>query len=279
MSSIRIGSQESSNHTGQEFALSIRNEGGEKSQKKTVMQPFIPAKDLKQQFGVYGHFYSVELPSQEIVQCRSVLEIASHDITSSDHNDLSSFQPDTIFIMMNPGSSKPLVEVNNRVRAKAIRNLRTSLVPTRPDTTQYQVMRLMHFRQWQHVRVLNLSDLRSPKSAEFIKTFERLEQEDEFEAHSIFSDARAEELTIKLSNSRKTSLVLAWGISDKLSPLIERCLSRLPKKKKFMGLLEPNTTKPNTTRKYRHPLPSLHKQQRQWVEQMLQQFDETSGLG
>ena len=235
------------------------------------MKPFIPAKELKQQFGVYGHFYSVELPSQEIVECRSVLEIASHDITPSDHDELSSSQPDAIFIMMNPGSSKPLVEVNNHVRAKAIRKLKTSLVPTRPDTTQYQVMRLMHFLQWQHVRVLNLSDLRSPKSAEFIKMFERLEREDQFEAHSIFSNARTDERSLKLNHRRKTSLVLAWGISDKLSPLIERCVSKLPKKKKVMGLLEPNTHQ-----KYRHPLPSLIKQQRQWVEQMLQQFDATS---
>ena len=240
-----------------------------KPAKKSAMQPFIPAKDLKQKFGIFGHFYTVELPSKELVECRSVLEIASHDHTPVDHTELLAFQPDAIFIMMNPGSSKPLVEVNHRVRAKRIRNLQISLVPTRPDTTQYQVMRLMHFRKWQHVRVLNLSDIRSPKSAEFIKTFERLEQEDKFEAHSIFSDARTDELSLKLSHSKKTPLVLVWGISDKLSPLIERCVSRLPRKKKVMGLLEPDTTK-----KYRHPLPSLHKQQRHWVDQMIRQFDE-----
>ncbi len=233
------------------------------------MQPFIPAKELKLSYGVFGHFYSVELASKEVVQCRSVLEIASKSHTPSDYSELSAIRPDAVFIMMNPGSSRPLVEVNNRIRARAIHKLPISLVPTKPDTTQYQVMRLMHFREWRHVRVLNLSDLRSAKSAEFIKLFQRLEDESDFESHSVFSDARTEELSFKLPKRRKTLLVLAWGISDKLTPLIDRCMSRLPRTSKLIGLLEPGTTN-----KYRHPLPSLQKDQRHWVEQVLRQFDE-----
>jgi hypothetical protein len=232
-------------------------------------QPFIPAKDLKQKYGVFGHFYSVELASKEVVECRSVLEIVGHDHTPSDHSELSALRPDAAFIMMNPGSSRPLVEVNNHIRARAIHKLSISLVPTKPDTTQYQVMRVMHLRGWQHVRVLNLSDLRSPKSAEFIKTFQRLERVVEFDSHSIFSDAREDELSLKLPQSRKIPLVLGWGISDKLTPLIERCMSKLPERRKVLGLLEPGSTN-----KYRHPLPSLQKDQRRWIEQVIQQFDE-----
>jgi hypothetical protein len=136
-----------------------------------------------------------------------------------------------------------------------------------PDTTQYQVMRLMHFLRWRHVRVLNLSDIRSPKSAEFIKQFQRLEDESNFDSHSVFSDARTDELSLKLPTSRKTSLVLAWGLSDKLTPLIDRCVSRIPRRSNLMGLLEPDTTS-----KYRHPLPSLQKAQRRWVDMMVRQF-------
>ena len=231
-------------------------------------QPFIPAKQLKQKYGVFGHFYSVELASKEVAECRSVLEIISHDQTPADHSELSELRPDAVFIMMNPGSSKPLVEVNNRIRARAIHKLPISLVPTKPDTTQYQVMRVMHIRDWQHVRVLNLSDLRSPKSAEFIKTFQRLERDDEFDGHSIFSDDREEELLLKLPRSRKVPLVLAWGVSDKLTPLVERCMSRLPKKRTVIGLLVPGSTN-----KYRHPLPSLQKDKQRWIEQIIEQFD------
>jgi hypothetical protein len=233
------------------------------------MQPFIPASDLKQNYSVFGHFYSVELASKEVVECRSVLEIASKDHTPTDHSELSALRPDAVFIMMNPGSSRPLVEVNNHIHARAIRKLRVSLVPTKPDTTQYQVMRLMHFLGWRHVRVLNLSDLRSPKSAEFIKLFQRLEGESHFDSHSVFSDARTDELSLKLPKRKKTPLVLAWGISDKLNPLIDRCMSRLPRKSIRMGLLEPDSTK-----KYRHPLPSLQKDQRHWLNMMIRQFKE-----
>lgn len=102
-----------------------------------TIQPFIAAKELKQEFGVFGHFYSIELASKEIIECRSVLEIAHHKHTPSDHSELSELRPDAMFIMMNPGSSKPLVEVNNRIRARAIHKLPVSLVPTKPDTTQY----------------------------------------------------------------------------------------------------------------------------------------------
>lgn len=231
------------------------------------MKPFIPASELKKKYGVFGHFYSVELPSQEVVECRSVLEIAGNGRTPQDIDDLSARRPDALFIMMNPGSSQPLVEVNNRIRA--LRNLKVSLVPTKPDTTQYQVMRLMHFLGWRHVRVLNLSDLRSPKSAEFIKSFQRLEAEENFDSHSVFSDPRQDELSRKLSLGRKTRLVLAWGISDKLSPLIERCVATLPKKRKVFGLMEPGST-----HKYRHPLPSLQREQRRWIDQIIPQFEE-----
>jgi hypothetical protein len=233
------------------------------------MQPFIPADKLKQSYGVFGHFYSVELASKETVECRSVLEIIAKAHTPKEHSELSLLHPDAVFIMMNPGSSRPLVEVNNRIRARAMRKLRVSLVPTKPDTTQYQVMRLMHFRGWRHVRVLNLSDLRSPKSAEFIKLFQRLERESQFDSHSVFSDDRTDELSLKLPKSKKTPLVLAWGISDKLTPLIESCMSRLPRKSNLMGLLESDTTN-----KYRHPLPSLQRDKRVWLDKIVRQFDE-----
>jgi hypothetical protein len=58
-------------------------------------------------------------------------------------------------------------------------------------------------------------------------------------------------------------------MSGKLNPLIERCLGRLPSKSRIKGLLEQGTTN-----KYRHPLPSLQKDQRIWLENLVQQFEE-----
>jgi hypothetical protein len=59
---------------------------------------------------------------------------------------------------------------------------------------------------------------------------------------------------------------VAWGLSSELDPLIDRCLSRLPKKMKTIGLV-----KEGTPSKYLHPLPSLQRQKVAWLNQMLNQ--------
>src|SRR5688572_9630564 len=154
------------------------------------MADFISAEELKSRFRVFGHFYSIHFSPKRIVECRSVLEIVEANQAPKQPAALSNRKPDAVFIMMNPGSSRPLIEVDNRIHAKAIHELPLSLVPTKPDTTQYQVMRVMHYCEWRHVRVLNLSDLRCPKSGVFFKQFKGLEAEFSFDAHSVFSDRR-----------------------------------------------------------------------------------------
>ena len=168
--------------------------------------------------------------------------------------------------MMNPGGSRPLVDVNNQVHANSIHDLKISLVPTRPDTTQYQVMRLMHFCGWKHVRVLNLSDLRCSKSVEFFKQFKRLEEEHAFDSHSIFSHRRRNELTLKLTRHKSVPVIRAWGLSGELDPLIERCMANTTSGKAIKGLL-----KEGATNKYLHPLPSLQRQKLVWVDRMIEQ--------
>lgn len=97
-----------------------------------------------------------------------------------------------------------LAAVDNHVHAKSIHDLSISLVRTKPDTTQYEVMRLMHYCEWRHVRVLNLSELRCSKSNAFFKQYKALEV-DGFDSHSIFSKRRANELTSKLTKHKITS--------------------------------------------------------------------------
>lgn len=230
------------------------------------MRPFISAEELKRSFDIFGHFYSVQLATNQVVECRSVLEISGKVLSANGHSALLNHQPDAVFIMMNPGSSQPLVKVDNSLSAGLIHRLKISLVPTRPDTTQYQVMRLMYFLNWQHVRVLNLSDLRCTKSSEFMRLYPRLEVDSAFDSHSIFSQARRLELTRKLPIRREVPLVLAWGLSDGLNPLIKRCLASLPRGQVIHGLLEAGTTD-----KYRHPLPSLQKDKLVWVDRMVRQ--------
>ena len=228
------------------------------------MGRFIPASELKDKFAVFGHFYTILLAAKRVVACRSVLEIVEADQAPAKLAALSDRVQDAVFIMMNPGSSRPLVEVNDRIRAAAIHKLQVSLVSAKPDTTQYQVMRIMRLCRWRHVRVLNLSDLRCAKSGEFFKQFSGLEKDHSFDGHSVFSGRRSDELESKLIRFAETPVILAWGLSSALDPLIDCCLSRLPKTMRTIGL-----AKAGTPNKYLHPLPSLHRQKVEWLKQMM----------
>jgi hypothetical protein len=236
-----------------------------------LMVRFIPAADLKRKFDVFGHFYSVELARNSVIQCRSVLEIVEQNHTPDKISVISKRKPNAVFIMMNPGSSRPLVEVDNRIVVESIHELSISLVPTKPDITQYQVMRLMHYCQWPHVRVLNLSDLRCAKSGAFFKQFKELEEEASFDGHFIFSISRKKELALKMTSDKKIPIICAWGLGAELDPLIKRCAANIKKQKTIQGLL-----KEGTTNRFLHPLPSLQKHQVSWVNRMVNQCRSTS---
>ena len=225
---------------------------------------FIPAEQLKNDFEVFGHFYSVGLESGETINCRSVLEIVTRQSKPSNIGSLLGNSPDAIFIMMNPGSSKPCVEVNNFISEGLINQLEVSLERTEPDTTQYQVMRVMHYCRWNHVRVLNLSDMRDSKSASFVKRYRDIENRTGFSAHVLFTDERSGELESKLNQKPEAHIICAWGVSSDLDPLIERCLSKVAGRFELTGL-----KKPNTENKYFHPLPKLQIAKEQWVTNLV----------
>jgi len=230
------------------------------------MADFIPAEVLKSKFAVFGHFYSVHVSPTRVYECRSVLELVEGAHAPKKTAEISDRQPDAVCIMMNPGSSRPLVEVDNRIDSDTIQKLTISLVPTKPDTTQYQLMRVMHYCEWRHVRVLNLSDLRCSRSGVFFQQFKGLEDEFSFDGHSVFSDLRQDELALKLTNHNSIPVIRAWGLSPHLDPLIERCISKVGRSKKIRGLI-----KEGATNKYLHPLPSLQQQKLVWVDRMVEQ--------
>ncbi|MCF6253175.1 MAG: DUF1643 domain-containing protein [Thiomicrorhabdus sp.] len=228
------------------------------------MLEFIPASELKKEYAVFGHFYSIRVNSEYEIDCRSVLEIVNKENGIKNHELLSSMLPDAIFIMMNPGSSRPLNEKNKIISYNDIRQLEVSLIPTKPDTTQYQVMRVMKFCKWNHVRVLNISDMRDPKSGKFIQRYMQVENETGFLDHSIFSNLRKKELESKLKRKMAAPVVCAWGVSTGLDPLIKRCVNKTSCITEISGLL-----KNGTTNKYFHPLPTLQTDKEKWVSNMV----------
>jgi hypothetical protein len=221
---------------------------------------FIPANVLHSTYGVVGHFYDVRLASGKNIRCRSVLEIIS---TAAGNR--RSAHPDAVFIMMNPGCSRPLDSTPPIVPAGAVGALTKTLVATRPDTTQYQLMRVMTHLGFRRVRVINLSDLRETQSQRFVQIVDALERDERFSEHSIFSPPRQRELAAALKRKPKAPLVCAWGVGNGLAPLIARCIGAVGSGQRAAGLL-----KPSTSDRYYHPLPKTQAAQRAWVDAMVE---------
>ncbi len=231
---------------------------------------FLYAAELKKRFDCFGHFYELGLMNGEVAKCRSVLEIVDGTVPRTDLSAISEMPPDVVVVMMNPGSSHPTVagHVDERIdypQGGAPR--RKALVPTRPDNTQYQVMRVAVAQGWSHIRVLNLSDLRDPKSGSFLQKTEALAGIIGGNAHSIFCAERAAECAQALKRRRPTPVLLGWGQDAGLIPLARQCLGRLG--------AEATCTVASDVHPLlnAHPSPMLQSKKLQWLEGMLAALD------
>ena len=232
---------------------------------------FMYAAELKKRFTCYGHFYELALMNGETEKCRSVLEIVDTAVPQNDPSAISEVKPDVVVIMMNPGSSRPKVEghVDEVLEYPASGNpMKKKLVLTQPDNTQYQVMRVAVSRDWKHIRVLNLSDLRDPKSGSFLQKAAALSGLIGGHVHSLFCEERAEECARSLERKTKTPILLGWGQDTGLLPMVELCLE------KISG--QPICTVPSDLHPLlnAHPSPMLQKKKLQWLETILHNLDQ-----
>jgi hypothetical protein len=154
--------------------------------------------------------------------------------------------PDLMVIMMNPGSSRPLNGIDSF-------DIETETVP---DKTQDQIMKLMNNCAYNYARILNLSDLREPKSGVFYSKLELLKKLSIH--HSIFSIDRVNdfnELFVK-----DIPVILAWGVNKNLFELATIAKIRIGVAKS-VGL-----RKEGEEYAYYHPLPQDYNKQLEWVE-------------
>lgn len=227
---------------------------------------FLYAAELKKRFTCYGHFYELKLMNGEMAKCRSVLEIVDTSISQKVPSDISEMIPDVVVIMMNPGSSRPKVEghVDGVVEYPTTgKSNRKALVLTQPDNTQYQVMRVAASKGWKHIRVLNLSDLRDPKSGKFLEKVDALRGVMGGHVHSMFCDERIKECEFSLRRKTPTPILLGWGQDLGLLPLVEQCLERI---KDLPTVTVQSDVHPLLNA---HPSPMLQKMKLQWLETIL----------
>lgn len=223
------------------------------------------AADLKQRFAVYGDFYQVVLGGQTYA-CRSVLELIAHSKRPSDPHQIHALQPDLLVVMMNPGSSKPLLpDYCPRLVGPEGPGARPERVITRPDNTQYQIMRVMAVRGWAHARVFNLSDLREPKSMQLMKTLATLAQVAEGARHSLFCPARRAEREALMGPQGAIPVLIGWGRDVHLRPLAVQCLQVLQGWKKIGLPLDAEGIF------YAHPSPMLQRHKDHWLATILAQ--------
>lgn len=179
---------------------------------------FLYAKELKQKYQVFGHFYDLTI-CDTTLNCRNTLEIR--------RNKTLEEIPDIIVIMMNPGSSKPLDEkhvVKNYRFEGYLKEKNFTLIPTKPDSAQYQIMRLMELNNWNFVRILNLSDLRNGNSSNFKKEFKKALDIDTSSPHCITHPKRKKELKNALI-SKTNKIIAAWGEVKELENSAKEILS------------------------------------------------------
>lgn len=155
-------------------------------------------------------------------------------------------KPDLMVIMMNPGSSRPLNGIeNNTCETDAI-----------PDNTQNQIMRVMENCNLYYARILNLSDLREPKSSVLYTKLAELERNNI--SHSIFDDKRKNDFDTLFV--RNVPVIFAWGVNKKLEALATKAVGRIADSNPI------GIKKNGFDFAYYHPLPQIYSKQIEWVE-------------
>ena len=231
---------------------------------------FLYAPELKKKFTCYGHFYELVMMSGDRSACRSVLEIVDASIEQENPAGISLLEPDAVVIMMNPGSSHPkdIYQIDREIEyPQREDSFRKELVLTQPDNTQYQVMRIAVEQGWSHIRVLNLSDLRDPKSGSFIQKVESLTEVMGGHTHSLFCKERTAECTQALKRKSATPIILGWGQDLGLLPLVIQCMKRVE------GASVCTVSSEVHPLLNAHPSPMLQSKKLEWLDRMLMELE------
>lgn len=211
----------------------------------------LSAEALRERFAVHGRFYEADFGAARFA-LRSHLEIFERSMSWP---QAAGARADLVAVMMNPGGSRALDEPDSNGWALTL-----------PDRTQYQLMKLALRAQAsghpvRHIRVINLSDLRTPKSAELFAALATLRDDDR---HSLFSTQRRAELHQALGGERPAPVLRAWGLARQLTGLAGKAVAAT-NHCRVLGLTHNGLA-------YRHPLPQRADFQQRWLIDMAEQM-------
>jgi hypothetical protein len=188
----------------------------------------LPQAELREKFHCYGHFYTLQLTDGSLIPCRSLLEIVLAGNSLDNETYPKTHLPDAITIMMNPGGSEPDLSqtpgfLEEQINLNAFKSdyQAKRLIRAIPDTTQDRIMNIMNVLGWNHVRILNLSDIREVDSAFLSKHLHKFNNTDFSNNHSIFSSHRKAEIESALNIGELPLLIYGWGTEDSLEKIAE----------------------------------------------------------
>lgn len=227
------------------------------------MIKFIKDKVIKRDYTVYASYYNIYKGIEKLIECRNVLEIIKNNQTVYFSNKLYYNDPEALIIMMNPGASYPsstnylphIVQLNT-LNEDVLNNV---MITAEPDRAQCQIMRLMKLNNWERIRVINLSDIRTGNSDDFINKMKIFEEKHLTDVHSIFSDKRSEERKLAFNISKDAPIILGWGIDNSLIILTSRYMRHIPMEK----------VKGVPANLYYHASPQKQEDKEKWLENIM----------
>lgn len=214
--------------------------------------------ELQKDYSVFGWFYDIKSKGKY----RSVLEIHRN----LNNNEIQPYlinkhRIDLVVVMMNPGGSEPankkdIYHIDETKELDRLYEIK-EVVPTNPDLTQFQLMRVMDsFTTINCVRVLNLSDISEVNSTDLPKQLKNLD-------HSLFLGKRNNELNAIFPKS--TPVLLAYGGIDKLKEAA-RQVHKFIGDRTILGV-----TESGKELYYQHPL-RRYKRNAEWVNAIVNQI-------
>lgn len=191
------------------------------------------AEMLRKPFKITGLFYK---------QCSNTYR-KYLDIKRNSDSEMTN--PELMVVMMNPGSSEPKNGVYNNIKPSEVE----------VDPTIVQILRVMRGAALSYVRIINLSDRKMPKSADFYK-FLKSPNSNDF-PHSIFDPRRKEELAELFIDD--VPVIYAWGVDTRLKVLSELAIKAINQEHPI------GKKKKGTTSSYYHALPRNQNDKKEWV--------------
>ncbi|TAA72739.1 DUF1643 domain-containing protein [Planococcus salinarum] len=210
---------------------------------------FQSAKVLEEIFSVEAAFYKLRTGERTHL-CRSLAAIRRRGT----HGD----GVDALFVLLNPGKCLP-VDGEDSIPMLTGEADKLPLLAAAPDNTMLQLMRLMERMNWNGIEVINLTDIRTGKFADYHEGQKYMERYWD-SRHTIFSIDRYPELLDIVE--RADSVIAGWGTKAAIRNAAEEAHIILSELAPVNGVAYENHPL------YYHPFPWLQTKCIKWLDHM-----------